>query len=54
MFPVARPPFLFPVKFESNCAQGDVAISSGDFDILKNKRSNFEFASKGDLHHLTR
>jgi len=29
-----------------------VAISSSDFGILKNKRSNFEFASKGDLHPL--
>jgi len=47
--------FLFRVRhfdFRLNShriAQGDVAISSGDFCILKNKRSNIEFASKGDL-----
>jgi len=36
----------------SNCAQGDAAISSGDFGIIKNKCSNVEFASKGDLRPL--
>jgi len=30
----------------SNCAQGEVVISSGDFVILKNKCSNVEFASR--------
>jgi len=29
-----------------------IAISRGDFGILKNKRSNVEFASKGDLRPL--
>jgi len=29
--------------------QGDAAISIGDFVILKNKRSNAEFAFKVDL-----
>jgi len=29
-----------------------MAISSGDFGSLKNKCSNFEFASKGDLRPL--
>jgi len=43
---------LISVELASNCAQGDVAISSGDFDVLKNKRSNVEFASKGDLRRL--
>jgi len=37
---------LFPVELGWNCAQLNVAISSGDFGILKNKRSNVEFASK--------
>jgi len=46
---------------ESECAthnttvpltMGDVAIISGNFVILKNKRSNVEFASKVDLHPL--
>jgi len=46
------PPVWFPVSLAYNCAQGDVAISSGDFGILKNKRSNVEFASKGDLRPL--
>jgi len=46
------PPFWFPVELESKCAQGDVAISSGDFDILKNKRCNVEFAFKDDLSPL--
>jgi len=32
--------------------QDDVAISSGNFGILKNKRSNVEFAFKGDLRSL--
>jgi len=36
----------------SICAQGVVAISSGDFSMLKNKCSNVEFASKGDLAPL--
>jgi len=45
----SRPPFWFPVELASNYAQGDVAISNGDFGILKNKRSNVEFASKVDL-----
>jgi len=40
------------LNYASNCAQGDVAISSGDFGILKNKCSNVEFASKGDLRPL--
>jgi len=31
-----------------NCAQGDVAISSGDLGILKIKRRNVKFASKVD------
>jgi len=35
-----------------NCARGDVAISRGDFGVLKNIRSNIEFASKGDLRPL--
>jgi len=52
VFPVSRPPFLFSVELASNCAQGDVGISCGDFGILKNKRSNVEFASKGDLRPL--
>jgi len=43
---------LIPVELASNCAQGDVTISSGDFGIHENKRSNVEFASKGDLHLL--
>jgi len=43
---------LIQVELGSNCAQCDVAISSGDFGILKNKRSNVEFASKGDLRAL--
>jgi len=51
VFPVSRPPFLFPVELASNCAQGDVDISSGDFGILK-IRSNVGFASKGDLRSL--
>jgi len=42
-------PLWFPVELASNCTQGDVAISSGDFGILKNKRSNVDFASKRDL-----
>jgi len=49
VFPVSRPPFLFPVELASNCAQGDVAISNGDFGILKNKHNNIEFAFKGDI-----
>jgi len=52
VFLVLRPPFCCPVEIASNYAQGDVAISSGDFGILKNKRSNVEFASKDDLRHL--
>jgi len=43
---------LIYVELASNCAQGDVAISSGDFSILKNKCSKFEFASEGDLRPL--
>jgi len=46
VFPVSRPPIWFPVELASNCAQGYVAISSGDFGILKNKCSNVEFAPK--------
>jgi len=42
----------FPVELALNCAPGDVAISNGEFSILKNKRSNVEFASKGDLRPL--
>jgi len=51
-FPVSRPPFWFPVEIASHCAQGDVAISTGDFGILKNKCSNVEFAFNGDLRPL--
>jgi len=40
------------VELTPNCAQGDVAISSGDLGILKNKRSNVEFVSKVDLRTL--
>jgi len=47
---VSRPPFWFPVELASNCAQGDVAISSGEFGTLKNKRNNVEFASQVDLY----
>jgi len=46
------PPFSFPVKLGSNFAQGDVAISSGDFGILKNIRNNVKVASKGDLRPM--
>jgi len=49
VFPVSRQPFCFPVELALNCAQGDVGISGGNFGILKNKRSNVEIASKGDL-----
>jgi len=52
VFPVSHPPFLFPFELGLNCAQDDVAINSGDFGILKNKRSNVEFAPKGDLRPL--
>jgi len=45
----AHPPFWFPIELASNCAQGDVAIRSGDFGILENKRSNVEFVFKVDL-----
>jgi len=41
------------VELASNCAQGDVAISSGDFGILKKQIfSNVEFSPKGDLRPL--
>jgi len=50
--PVSRPPFGFPVELASNCAQGDVAISSGDFGTFKSKRGNVEFASIVDLRPL--
>jgi len=52
IFPVARPPFWFPIEHTSTCAQGDVVISSGDFYINKKKSSNVEFASKSDLRPL--
>jgi len=47
-----RPPFWLPVELASNCAQDYVTIGSGDFGILKNKRSNVEFASKVDFRPL--
>jgi len=49
VLPVSRLQFLFPVERGSNCAQGDVATSSGDFGILKKKLSNFGFAPIGDF-----
>jgi len=49
VFPVSRPPFCFPAEVTLNYAQCNVGISSGDFSIFKNKLSNVEFASKGDL-----
>jgi len=52
VFQVSRPPFWFPVELALNCVQGDIAIGSGDFGILKNIRSNVEFASKVDLRPL--
>jgi len=52
VFRVSRPPFWFPVEHASNRAQSDFAISSGDFGILKTKRSNVEFASEADLRPL--
>jgi len=51
-FPVSCPPFWLPVEHASNCTQGDIAIGSGDFGILKNKFSIVEFAFKGDLRPL--
>jgi len=55
VFPVSRQPFWFLVELGSSCEY--VTISSGDFDNLKNKRSNVEFAFNGDLqpfnsHHV--
>jgi len=41
-----------PVELASNCAQGDVSTSSGDFGILNNKFSNVEFDFNCDLHPL--
>jgi len=52
VFPVSRPPFWFLVELRSNLAQSDFAVSSGDFGIFKNKLSNVEFASIGDLRRL--
>jgi len=55
VFPVSRPPFLFPVELALYCVRGDVTIGSGDFGILKNKHSNaatLSLQSKGDLRPL--
>jgi len=53
VFPVSRPPFLYPVKLGWNCHRAMLlAAVSGEYGILKNKRSNVEFASKVDLRPL--
>jgi len=52
VFSISHPPFLFEDDLGSNHAQGDLAITSGNFGILKNKRSNVEFTSKSDLRPL--
>jgi len=50
IFLVSHPPFWFPVERGSNFAHGDISASS--VGILKNKRSNIEFALISNLRPL--